>query len=219
MKTKSKNKTFGLNELIKKSNNLNWALIAGGTTIMVAGTKCLSGPDPHWLWGVPLQILSACLIWLGFPNSLIKSPEKIKKNSSMVSNPKKNKQSAYSWLRFLLIILFSAIGQYWLFFGHLVPGLIFWCIAIFILILNKNKASEIRFRSLNQFDYIAAVILIIIAVLMRFPFVSQNLGGLQIDECDNISDSFSVLEGSFKSPYVTGWGGNESLPFFLVAFF
>ena len=212
MKTKSKGKS-------KRKAEGGWWFILAAAGAMAAGAKCLSGPVPLWLWGLPLQALSAWLLWLGFAGLQPPAAEKMAKSPLPASRAAGKKKKDHSWVRWSSVFLAAALGQYFLFSGSLVPGLVFWVLSLLLLGLAKLKLSESGFHPLDRFDFTVLFLLIAVAALMRFPFVSQNLAGLQIDECDNISDSFSVLEGTFKSPYITGWGGNESLPFFLVAFF
>jgi len=65
----------------------------------------------------------------------------------------------------------------------------------------------------------AFLLVLILAALLRFPFVGRDFTGLQIDEANHLLDGVKVLNGQLRSPFITGWWGNPSFVYYIYAAF
>lgn len=217
MKKKSKStrrsKGFIKNFLASSSNQVNWINCVAGIVVGYLGSKQLMGNSPRWLLGIPMEAIAGWLFWIAFPSRISVPPEK-----KSVSPARKTRSLPNQPLWFLLLLLIPAgIGQYYFFSERLAPGLIAWAVALLLACILKFRATEGALPSSPRLENLGLVLILLAAALMRFPFVAQHMVGLQIDEANNIQDSYTVIDGGFRSPYMFCWGGNESLPFFIYA--
>ena len=197
------------------SNQVNWIYFIMGIVTGFFGSKFWAGENPRWLLGLPLQAIAAWSFWKAFP-----------KKFPAFSNPKEVSLSRKSLpprslnlLFFFLILISALLGQYFFFSKNLTGGLICWAVAFIpaCFLFTTTPESTYSTTSFPRLEKMSLILILVLASLMRFPFIAQHVVGLQIDEANNILDSYSVINGSFRSPFLFGWGGNESLPFFTYA--
>jgi hypothetical protein len=163
--------------------------------------------------GLPFQALAAWLFWNAFPRQVaLPAEEKIS------ARPSKGRvlPTQPLWL-LALLLLPTALGQYYFLSNKLVPGLAAWFLALGLACFLKVKSPVNEIHSPHRWENAGLLFILGIAALMRFPFVGQHVGGFQIDEANNMIGSYEVLHGSFRSPFTFGWSGNQALPFFLYA--
>ncbi|HJT24727.1 MAG TPA: glycosyltransferase family 39 protein [bacterium] len=213
-KTSRKSKNPFIQILLPSTSSINWLYCLLGALTAFWGAQQWTGSRPHWLAGLPFEVVSILLIWNAFPPKIGLEAEKEKPRRSLKSSAR---HPFPSWL---LLLLFppAALGQYFLFSGQLAKGFLAWAVALGLAAFIKTKTPEGPAPSSHRLERVGLILVLLAASLMRFPFVGQHMGGFQIDEANNMIGSFGVISGSFQSPFAFGWSGNQSLPFFLYAY-
>jgi hypothetical protein len=204
---------------VKFSGRLNWFLLSGGIVCGIIGSKFWAGEVPHWLLGLPFQALSAWLIWKAFPELKPQTLPSVKRPLTLFTPVKKSRSD----LKILSLLALSTVGgalaQFFFSWNLVLDGCVAWALAGGLFWQIQVKTVENPEKIKSSTETILLFILLSVAVLMRFPFVWQHVTGLQIDESNCMEDAFGVINGSLKSPFITSWGGNESLHFWWLALF
>ncbi|HVZ80838.1 MAG TPA: glycosyltransferase family 39 protein [bacterium] len=111
-------------------------------------------------------------------------------------------------------------GSIWML--HVGQALIGWSLAIGTFVWAFRVQSRCATSPDRSFRFSAPegallAIVLLLAALMRLPFVGTHVTGLQADEANNLSDAFEVAFGGLiRSPFVTGWGGTPTFPDYIV---
>jgi hypothetical protein len=191
---------------------MSWLYLLVGIATGYFGTRLWWGNgEPNWWLGTPLQLLSAWLLWMAFPAraSIPKDPPA--PQSNVFSRPKPGSFSPF--YPFALAI----VGQILFAFHQLVPGLIFWCFSITLFRRLAARTAETSSQKTFKPEYKWLGLILLLAVLMRFPFLGQFITGFQIDEANHFNEARNVLAGLTKSPFVTVWYGSVALHYFALA--
>lgn len=188
---------------------IRWLFLVPGVLLGCTGAGFLSG-DPNWLVGLPLQALSLWAIWMAFPSQsgTVQPPaEKI--------TPLRGKDKRLNWPLFLAatVWFFTAFcfEKHWWVTGGVGAVLLLW-----ILNFSISKFTNFPKPKENISEKVVLGSLLVITVLLRFPFLNQNFTGLQSDEAFNLFGSINVLQGNPKTPF-SGEYLRAYFPYFLLA--
>ncbi len=184
-----------INQEIGNKNGIRWVLLGSGILLACVGIGFLSGDAPNWLFGLPSQALAFWALWNAFPIQSRSLPETVPKTTPLRKNETK-------WLWLVLAVITSWVFAYYCFSRvWWIAGIVTSVGLLGALILCagrwKNPPPVREYFS----DNTAIIILMILTVLLRFPFLNQFFAGLQNDEAHNFLDTLDVLRGIIKSPF------------------
>ena len=99
-------------------------------------------------------------------------------------------------------------------------AIVIWLAAIFIAyfaLVQPRSTGSANTHRISHFTLIASVLLFLAALLVRLYDLEQHPFILNGTEASIGLDAMSVMNGSFKNPFSTGWLTNPTLPLYLLA--
>jgi hypothetical protein len=197
---------LNLGPIFKKTKNLDeirWIFLIPGIVLGIVGAVSLSD-IPNWFIGLPAHIISLWAIWNAFPpisETYETAAEKV------TPLPKKDPYWSQAALALIAIwgLTYVCFQFKWWFIGGAGVLLII-CGFYFAVRRYKNFPHSKELSSGNT----VLIILLILAVLLRYPFIHQNITGFQNDEATNLLGAMDLLKGNIKNPF----GGSYFFGFF-----
>ena len=176
------------------------------------GIQYWGKPDqPDWLWGTPLQLLSAWFLIQSFP-------EKASIPETSVS-PAKAQEGSSSPLFLFLALGMAGLAEIFFLRVEVSTGLLIWAGSFLLILLLKGSVIDQAPEAKRPYENWAFPLVLIATALMRFPFLHENFAGLQGDEGNNLMAAVDVMEGRLKTPFSMAWAGTPTLPYFFVGLF
>jgi|GEM_PF-3033825 len=195
-------------------NSLSWVHFIAGATAETFGVMSFCHNPPFWRIGIPLQIFAFWSLILSVPPkgevSLV-PPRPVMKQS-----PRSIPTNVFNLMLALIVVAQLGIFQMQTAFGL---SLAFF--AVLLVLYFRLKWGEVPAKTvpsgLNENFWLAMIL--ILAALMRLPFMAANVVGLQNDEANMVMDVMSVLNGTLQNPFGVGWGDTAALPYYLTSVF
>ncbi len=199
-----------VNEEIKNKNGIRWIFLFAGILFSCVGIGFLSGDAPNWLFGLPFQAIAFWALWNAFPIQPRTLPQTAPKTTPLRKNEAK-------WLWLILAVMASWIFAYYCFSRvWWMAGAVTSIVLLGALILFAGRwRNPPPARKLFS-DNTALVLLMILTILLRFPFLNHFFAGLQDDEAHNFMNTLDVLKGIIKTPFGSNWA-LAYFPRFLLA--
>ncbi len=172
--------------------------------------------NTQWFWGGFCQALSFLVAISAFPVfPKLKTPTNRSLSSKKVVNKKTSAKPSYRFLAVLLACMFLAE---WFFHDQVLRGGLLFLGASAFLVWRKNLARTVpmSFGTSLRPEWLLGL-LVLMAALIRFPFLSQNFTGFQIDEANDLNAAYDMIHNHDASPFATGWWGRATFEFSLLA--
>lgn len=194
---------------VKYSDENRLIFLIPEISLGIVGAVSLSDV-PNWFIGLPAYIISLWAIWNTFPflsETYEPAAEKI------TPLPKKDPYWPHAALGFITIWALTYVCfqfEWWIAGG---AGVILLFFGIFFAVRKYKNFPNPK----EQFsDKTVLVLLMIFAVLLRFPFLNESFTGFQNDEATNLLGAIQVLNGEIKNPF-SGSYFFGFLPYFVLA--
>ncbi len=201
-----------INQEIGNKKGIRWVLLGSGILLSCVGIGFLSGDAPNWLFGLPFQAIAFWALWNAFPIQ----PRTLPQTAPQITPLRKNETK---WLWLVLAVIASWVFAYYCF------SRVWWMAGTVtsVALLGTVILCAGRWRNPPPArklfsDNTALVLLMILTVLLRFPFLNHFFAGLQNDEAYNFLGAFNILNGNVKTPFENS-GNYAYLPTIFMAFF
>ncbi len=210
-------------EPLPASSPVQWGWIAVALVAVYYAAPLLQQPDYNWLMGLPLWLLSGWALYRAFPEGL-----PVMDSQDIPVRPVRGQMSGII-LGVLVLLTFAAVKVVFFFKGTNVPfpleavkpgvSLIFGT-ALAIMLLRWKRPEGKPAQALPR-EALWVALLILVAALLRYPFIHHLFAGFQGDEANDAFDGVNAMTMSngVDSPFKTSWGGSPSMPYFFAAEF
>ena len=214
-----------------------------GAASCLAGCFFWRGPEPHWFVGGFLQAMAylAVLTAFGDSSAVSQGNSKVKSKGKAVLPPVKQKANlrvpgqrgrkrgnpaetgTSGWnpvflVLMVLLLVCGAVSEYFFYIRNVNMGLGFLAAtAILAWWTGRRRTESPSALPFNEKHLLAFIL--VLAALMRLPFLGQNFTGFQIDEANDLNSAFDIVQGTQHSPFITGWWGRATFEFALIADF
>jgi hypothetical protein len=191
------------------SRTIRWIYLFPGIMLGCAGVWLLSG-NPNWLFGLPIQAIALWALWEAFPpesRTLHPLHERISPSCG------KGMDSNFLFIAAIIAWFFTYAFFYmrWWIAGWAALALLSGTVIWFVIKAGPSPRPKEIFT-----DKTALILLMVPTILLRFPFLTQNFTGLQVDEGYNLMTAIGVLQGQLNTPYGSS-GAWPFLPRFILA--
>ncbi len=176
----------------KTENKIRLNFLVPGVLFGCVGAGYLS-EVPNWVIGLPFQFGSLWAIWKAFPSCSDTYQPLIEKFTPL---PKK----AFLWPWAIVLVIaawvfsfFCFENQWWIVGG--VGVILLACGLYFNFKCFRNPLKPKEIIS----DKVVLIILLVLTVILRFPFLNQNFTGFQNDEATNLLGTMDLLQGKIEN--------------------
>ncbi len=194
-----------------------------GLAFACLGVFSCSSTRPNWIIGVPAQLISAFLLINSFPKTVPVTEFPTTQIPKRLREPlkKRNPKQFIQWAGLLALLIADAF----VFRSRLLE--LGWIIAIGLILWAGWLQHRYGLSGLPQADFpvnagLLLVFILLAAAILRLSMVWTNLTGLQADEGNNLCDTAACAFGGSDvhfSPFVRGWGGTPTMPYWIVGSF
>lgn len=194
--------------------SFSWIHFIAGITAETFGVLAFCRNPPFWRIGIPLQLFAFWSLWLSLP-------PKAEVFVTPLQTPLKRPAKQLSEDHFRLLLTLIVVAQAFLFqlqnvIGMLVTGVV--VIGIWVIRFKWGESAPESPMPAKQ-EKLWLLLILILAAVLRLPFMGANVVGLQNDEANMIMDVMNVLNGVITDPFGVGWGATAALPYYITAVF
>jgi len=195
-------------------NSFSWIHFIAGATAEALGVHFFCHNPPFWRIGIPLQIFAFWSLILSVPpmgeTALVAPRPALKQSPRLITD------NVFNLMLPLIVVAQIGIFQMQTGFGLTLAG--FSVLLVLYFRFKWGEApSKVSASGLNENLWLGAIL--VLAALMRLPFMGANVVGLQNDEANMIMDVMNVLNGTMQNPFGVGWGDTAAMPYYLTAIF